>query len=260
MTASLRPLRSRAKSPRHGPKNANRGSQVRWASSQSHDERSGAMKPTASLLIFCPAACILAAPSPAAPTVASLPKGLLLYAPFDHSITPIVAAGAKQTRAKDAQLRPGRVQHALRILGGGGCSIPALGNFERACGTIAFWHRPAWSPADDSVRNRWLVKQVNFQIIWNTPQKTLRFMTGRTRPGTGYRWDYSIASTRPRTWRPGEWHHIAVSWNAKSGEKALFIDRRCMRRPRHNSMAAFRPGAPEGAHLHRRPKRTRRIR
>ena len=52
-------------------------------------------------------------------------------------------------------------------------------------------------------------------------------MTGKTKPEEGYRWDYGCADHKEaRAWKTGGWHHVAATWNAASGEKALYLDGR----------------------------------
>ena len=153
-----------------------------------------------------------------------LGKGLLLYVPFDHTAQPAFCRGKPDVSLGAAFLGKGRVGGGLTVIGSASAKLSALGNFHQPRGTIAFWHKPAWDPNAGSLSHRTLLKQTNFQITWYGPKRTMFFMTGNTEIGVGYKWDYSVATTKPRVWQKGEWHHLAITWDRPSGQKQLFLD------------------------------------
>ena len=153
-----------------------------------------------------------------------LGKGLLLYIPFDHTAQPAFCRGKPDVSLGAGFLGKGRVGGGLAVIGSASVKLSALGNFHRPRGTIAFWHKLAWDPDVDLSSHRMLLKQTNFQITWYGAKRVMFFMTGNTKLGAGYKWDYSVATTRPRAWQRNEWYHLAVTWDSLSGQKQLFLD------------------------------------
>ena len=55
--------------------------------------------------------------------------------------------------------------------------------------------------------------------------RVLFFMTGDSKPEQGYVWDYGNADyKRVPSWKAGQWHHLAVTWNSATGRKQMFLD------------------------------------
>ena len=152
-----------------------------------------------------------------------LTQGLTLYVPFDGVQAPKFCQGKPDISLAAAFLGAGRVAGGVEVIGSASVSLSALGNFHRPAGTLAFWHKPLWRPNEPLKSHRMILKQSNFQITWYGPKRILFFMTGKTQPGQGFKWDYSVASTIPRTWQPGEWRHFAITWDSQTGRKRLFL-------------------------------------
>ncbi len=155
-----------------------------------------------------------------------LADGLLLYMPFDGSAAPAFCTGRPDAKLGAGFMGQGRVAGGVNVIGTASVVVASPGNFYRPRGTVAFWHKPAWRPGDTSVANRMILKEGNFQITWYTPKQILFFMTGTTYIGRGFKWDYTVAATEPRQWKPGEWHHLAITWDSAAGAKQLFLDGR----------------------------------
>ena len=185
------------------------------------------MKPVAATSAFIAALALASSaawPAPAGQPRSELTQGLRLYVPFDRAAVPKFCQGKPDISLAAAFIGAGRVGGGVEVVGSASVSLSALGNFHRPAGTLAFWHKPMWRPDEPLKSHRMVLKQSNFQITWYGPKRILFFMTGRTRPGQGFKWDYSVASTTPRSWQPGEWHHVAVTWDAQTGRKRLFLD------------------------------------
>ncbi|MBT7056947.1 MAG: LamG domain-containing protein, partial [Lentisphaerae bacterium] len=156
--------------------------------------------------------------------LAGLQKGLLLHVPFEATLSPALANGSGEITCPGATYADGTVGKGV-VVTDAAVSVLGEGNFRRPLGTVAFWVAPAWSPADTSYQgHRQLFDATNFAINYYTPKRVAFFMTGKTRKGVGYRWDYSVTSTGIRDWEPGEWHHVAATWNAATGRKTLCLD------------------------------------
>ena len=160
----------------------------------------------------------------AATAASQLVDGLCFYAALDRGPAPSFCMGKPDVGLGAGFMGDGRVGGGVAVIGSASVSICALGNFNRPCGTVAFWHRPAWNPADPLKSHRMILTQSNFQITWYGPKRILFFMTGRTELGKGFKWDYSVATTAPRQWQAGQWHHVAITWDSGAGHKRIFLD------------------------------------
>lgn len=154
------------------------------------------------LVLFC-----------ANPSAATAP---VLYLPFDGTPQAAVSGGSSTPAAADAGLsfQPGKRGQCVRLTGD--CRFRSQGNFDPQAGTIAFWVRPQWSGDDTKghyffclygsrqlkeswLRNRWSLVAAQGQLdCW---------IRGKE-PGQEVRLRAPIAN-----WRPGQWHHVAVTWN-----------------------------------------------
>ena len=148
----------------------------------------------------------------------------IAYFPFEDSTKPALAKGAQATdNAPTFTYETGNTGRAI-VIADKELPLPGAGNFERAKGSLAFWFAPAADLKDAAPNHHILFKLTNFQISYFANSKRLIFMTGKTVEGEGFKWDYSVSSGDAANWKAGQWHHIAASWDAKSGAKSLYID------------------------------------
>lgn len=156
-----------------------------------------------------------------------LTDGLLLYLPFeDGTTTPAFCLGRPEVDLGAGFPGAGRVGGGVSIIGNARVEVCARGNFSRPRGSMAFWHRPAWNPREPGPSHLILMQQVNFQLTWYQPRQVLFFMTGTSKPGEGYVWDYSVESRAPLEWAPDRWRHFALTWDAETGHKRVYLDGR----------------------------------
>ena len=148
----------------------------------------------------------------------------IAYFPFEDTTKPALAKGAQAAdNAPTFAYETGKIGKAV-VIKDKELPLPGAGNFERAAGTVAFWFAPQNDFKDAAPNHHILFKLTNFQISYFANSKRLIFMTGKTVEGEGFKWDYSVSSGDAATWKAGQWHHIAASWDAKSGTKSLYID------------------------------------
>jgi hypothetical protein len=155
--------------------------------------------------------------------VGVLDAGLSFYCPFDGATDALIAKGISRVTAAAPSFVPGKAGQAL-ISAGGPIETYHPGNLDASAGTVAFWTRPDWLERRDAPENRQFFRCKWINLNYSGSRHVLFFMTGNVQPPEGFRWDYSVSSTDIRHWTPGEWHHIAFSWNAATGHKALYID------------------------------------
>lgn len=96
-------------------------------------------------------------------------------------------------------------------------TYPAEGNFPPQQGTLELWVQPAFDPqveVDPSVprgtynRDLFAVRWPDgdmLMLYWNIDDRGLRFFIKR---GEGY----PLLFGTHQKWRPGEWHHVALTW------------------------------------------------
>ncbi|MDX9979532.1 MAG: LamG-like jellyroll fold domain-containing protein [Lentisphaeria bacterium] len=151
-------------------------------------------------------------------------EGLVYYHGFEDSLTPTVAGGSRAVEG-DAEFAPGRVGQGARV-GTRSLSMNHPGNYDPRQGTVAFWVQPAWSGTETReeggvrsfFRGGWVA--LNYEIN----KGICFFMTGDVEPPDGFRWDYGQTTQAMRDWQPGEWHHLAIVWNAATKRKAIYVD------------------------------------
>jgi hypothetical protein len=163
----------------------------------------------------------------ARPTILDAPglgPGLTFYLRFESTVVPAAAAGSEYVEPGDAQYVDGVSGNGVAIEAGP-VSVPARLNFHREAGTLAFWVRPSWDPRSDKpAGHRVLFGSENFQLTYYVPTRQLLFMTGRTLPVGGFKWDYGVGTGAVADWKPGDWHHVAITWDAHSGRKEIYMD------------------------------------
>lgn len=153
---------------------------------------------------------------------------LLLCAPFDGTARPGFArgrtapgtAGATDVllHLHGAQYEPGKVGQAVSLRQGG-LYFAAPGNFREQAGTLSLWVRPNWSGTD-------LDKYATFFGLrgWGLFYKYTdqAYLTFATTKADGF-YDYGCTA-RIETWQPGEWHHLAITWDQEAKRRRVFID------------------------------------
>lgn len=155
---------------------------------------------------------------------AAIADGLTLYLPLDGTVDPRSAASRPYAQAMQATWTEGRQGKAL----GGGLSVNAAGILDRSCGSLAFWIRPEWEQS--GARNIDLAGAPSFALQWETGKRLLFFMTASMDTQAGFAWGYETTTDAPKRWTPGTWHHCALTWDAASKGKTLWIDGACVAR------------------------------
>lgn len=173
--------------------------------------------------------------------IEGLPRGLTTYVPFDGTLEPRFVIGSRLVKSGDVSFVTGRAGRA--VVTKSAIEIPHAGNFNRTVGTLAFWVRPDWKPGDTSTDNRIPFGTINFQLSYRPKEKRLVYMTGDVKQEEGYKWDYGAFDDKLiRNWKPGEWHHIAATWDTEADEKAPFIDGREVSRRSTDLIRRITPG------------------
>ncbi|HEY3329360.1 MAG TPA: LamG-like jellyroll fold domain-containing protein [Capsulimonadaceae bacterium] len=161
---------------------------------------------------------------PAAPDLSGLRSGLSLYLPLDGSTTPKVAAGSTAVTAGAMTYEAGVVGQAAALTDKA-IVIPGAANFDRKAGTISLWMKPTWSVSDPTNSFRTLAGTDNFQVCIQPSKNVMFFMTGTSKPQVGYQWDYGNADYNvAKSWKAGEWRHVAITWDSSTGAKAMYMD------------------------------------
>ena len=168
-------------------------------------------------VLLCTFACSAVRSAP----VDSWQTGLLLYAPLDGDIEPAIAKGSEVASGHAVAFTDGVAGRGAQLLGGA-LHYFAAGNFNAARGSISFWCRTSWRRKAAEATPVYF-RAGHVQLASSKPGK-LFFMTGKTKKKEGFRWDYSVQTRIPRNWNEEHWHHIAVTWDADSGRKNLFLD------------------------------------
>jgi len=160
-------------------------------------------------------------------TAPGLTDGLVYYLPLDGDLRPAYALGRDSVACDAGEYPTAKAGRGLRLAPQtSAITFPAAGNLPRDTGTVAFWHRPEWTPTDrgDAVpTGRVMFSAARFTLMWQKQPNVMFFMTGDVvRPEAGYQWDYAVA---PKiAWPQNEWRHLAITWSKASGRKQVFID------------------------------------
>ena len=148
--------------------------------------------------------------------------GLLFSAGFGTGVDAEIAGGAKRPQ-KDLPLVPGIHGNGVQVTPEAPLAYNNVANLDLKRGTIAFWFKPA--PELLAEKKNWtLFRALHLTLAYTEFSKALFFMTGATVPQKGFLWDYSLATKEINHWKPGEWQHIAASWDREKGEKTLYLN------------------------------------
>jgi concanavalin A-like lectin/glucanase superfamily protein len=164
----------------------------------------------------------------------SLNDGLLFYVPFDGDCAPGIARGSKVFTGKKADFSTGKNGKAVKL--SNTLKYFTASNIKTKVGTVAFWHAPAWNPADKKVRNRTIFGAEHIVANYVTKNRRFFFMTGRMFPQKGFKHDYRCYWNGMRKWKAGQWQHIAFSWDSKTGQKKLYINGKLVRASKTKAM------------------------
>lgn len=122
---------------------------------------------------------------------------------------------------------PGRVGLACDI-GDQPLAYECAGNFRADEGTASFWVNPEWRGDDRNLYST-LFGAADWGMVYKyTDQASLTF--GTAKPTTDLYYDCGTGELRG--WRPGEWHHVAVTWSRAANQRRIYLDGRlCAQAP-----------------------------
>ncbi|MCX6994098.1 MAG: FG-GAP-like repeat-containing protein [Kiritimatiellaeota bacterium] len=134
-------------------------------------------------------------------------------------------------------------------------ALPA--EFNPEAGAIEMWIRPDFASADNAyhrffdIRGAASGKASIFMYKSGAGGRNGLFMDLYDRNGT--RFEAMATEGRDYSWKPGEWHHLAGSWDSAGGFVSLFFDGRevtdAVRRGTPFSLGAIQPVVSIGANL-----------
>jgi murein DD-endopeptidase MepM/ murein hydrolase activator NlpD len=169
-----------------------------------------------------------------APPVGTLavqpPAGLLFAAAFDGHAVQSVGRGFPTFYGRP-RFAEGRSGEGL-VLGAAGLTYPVAGNLKPAAGTISLWAAlPEHYPAGRIPRHYLFAASASPD---GAPvySGTLALRRDAAGPGGPPAWTFWTTAdgeatrdllSAPDSFGPG-WHHFAVTWDAETGEKALYLD------------------------------------
>ena len=156
----------------------------------------------------------------------------ILYLPLDGTTTAAIAGGdpfPRQLIARETILTLADLEHRPFLPGKVGRCYEAertplvyqcAGNFDAAEGTMSLWLSPNFRGDDTSLycgffgADRWgmLYKYVK--------HSSLTFGTARPQ-GDLY---YNCGTEALGSWRPGDWHHVAITWSRRHDARAIYLD------------------------------------
>ncbi|MBT3378206.1 MAG: hypothetical protein HN742_27535 [Lentisphaerae bacterium] len=178
---------------------------------------------------------IAPAPKPAhSPSVSAViserrePK-LLFHLPFDGTCTAAQAGGnGEPVLQEGVDFTPGVNGQAGVFVAGAALKFARPGNIRKEAGTISFWYRPLWTPAalaDKMDREYW---RCCFVEAPRPAERNGSNMTWLWFWGDRLRFDVSNLRDSYTThnitgWGADRWHHIAATWNHRTGTQ-IYID------------------------------------
>ncbi len=145
-------------------------------------------------------------------------RDVLFYAPFDGDVTPALAQGDRTPQMSgEPQFIPGKRGQAVvcqdqkfRL------SYPAAGHLNPACGSLSLWAAPVdWRHGDGKHHNFLTIRGEPTYLLYSFLSAPTYFL--QLVPGGA-----NIAIGADVPWQPGEWHHLAVTWQEK--EFCFYVD------------------------------------
>ncbi|MFA5203515.1 MAG: glycoside hydrolase domain-containing protein [Lentisphaeria bacterium] len=146
--------------------------------------------------------------------------GVLFYAGFDGTATAVARGdGTAQGHEGGPRFQPGKRGQALLSGDGDGyVSYAVARNLLADRGTIEFWVSPQdWFGADEM-----------FHLFFEAAEPGWLMIYKHLVPGNGFfllSGDHKVLTTASQdisAWRPGEWHHLAVTWEPR--EMVFYLD------------------------------------
>lgn len=148
-----------------------------------------------------------------------------LVLPFDGSLAD--PAGIAPLRAEGLALVPGRFGEAVRVDEGGLLHYRAPAATLLTSGSVEFWLQPGWAGTDKGEHVLLEIGDPTRPPYATTPGYRLRIAH---EAGGLYVWvtDFEdldkAAWANVEGWQPGEWHHVAATWDAQ--RLNLYLDGR----------------------------------
>ena len=154
---------------------------------------------------------------------------MIFHLPLDGNVKAIVAGGsAEPIQEKGLTYEPGLSGQAARFASGSQLRFRAEGNLTKEQGTISLWFRPDFSGQQTNHERGgeiWRTlfregpmpdKRVGSNQLW------LWFFGSRMRFDVADMGD-QYARTGIAPWKAGQWHHVACTWDHRSG-RTLYVD------------------------------------
>ena len=145
----------------------------------------------------------------------------LLFHLAGDATKPASAAGRPLPLAeKTVQIVDGKSGSALRFAKGGLLRFATEGNLDRRRGTVCMWVKSNWD-AEEPGNHAFFADDRDFKpgnnsmLLWEWHTGMIRFDVRDAKD------HYLVHSAR--TWKKGEWRHIAAAWDCEVGTW-LFVD------------------------------------
>lgn len=156
------------------------------------------------------------------------------YLPLDGSTRAVVAAGSPSAafstesdvlftllNMERKAFVPGRVGSAYEV-GNSPLVYRCAGNFRPDEGTCSFWVSPQFRGDD---RNLYCTfwGAADWGMVYKYENQTsLTFATARPDKDLFY----DCGAPDIRSWEPGQWHHIVLTWSRRANQRRIFVDGR----------------------------------
>ncbi|NOY80624.1 MAG: hypothetical protein GXP31_06420 [Kiritimatiellaeota bacterium] len=169
---------------------------------------------------------------------AEAPPRPVFYLPFDGAVEAALAGGPTRRPQRSSGLdsipaladrapgrfTPGIVGQAFRIADGP-LLFSCAGNFRPDEGTVSFWINPDFRGDDTNIYCTFF-GAADWGMLYKYLKHTgMTFGTRRPPEETGDLY-YDCTAPGLKSWRPGEWHHVAATWSRKADRRCVFIDGR----------------------------------
>jgi hypothetical protein len=158
--------------------------------------------------------------------VASADDSLIFNADFDQGTDATFAKGGKSAKsAVQAEFQTGVRGQAL-VIGGSPedkqriFNYSAEGNIDYNAGTVSFWIKPL----------DWEGYNPHFNILFRTNAGKNLFLIYKYFGGDDLKFlfgptgKWTSVTTSVKNWKPGQWHHVACTWN--QSEMRIYLDGR----------------------------------
>ncbi|MBO9540126.1 hypothetical protein J7643_05985 [bacterium] len=112
----------------------------------------------------------------------------------------------------------------------GPMQFPTGGNFNRAKGTFSLWFKPSWGIESTTTRYLFEISQPNarFVLTYGNPNTGLAdklyfYVSDNTASEAQTRRVGIDRAELEQVLRPGQWHHVACTWDAATGQVRFFL-------------------------------------